>query len=95
MVVSNAQLTVNRVEGSPYPYSSIPDTLYLFHDELFNHDELLLLQSIQGILAKEEPKIYRDRGSGSSIWISDLEENHGVYVSDALDGNLDTLLSLF
>ena len=95
VVVSNAQLTVNRVEDSPYPYSKIPDTLYLFHDDLLNHDELLLLQSIQGLLAKEEPKIYRDRGSGSSIWIADLEENHGVYVSDALDGNLDTLLSLF
>ena len=76
------QSIIHRIENSPYPSSVQPDTLYVFTDELFTHSELLLLQSIQGLCAKTEPKIYRDKGSGSSIWIHDIETEYGVYVSD-------------
>ena len=88
------QSIIHRIENSPYPSSVQPDTLYVFTDELFTHSELLLLQSIQGLCAKTEPKIYRDKGSGSSIWIHDIETEYGVYVSDEMDGNIDTVLSL-
>ena len=91
---SLGQNTIDRVEGSPYPSSTQPDTIYVFQDDLFSHDEILLLQSIQGLLSKTEPKIYRDRGSGSSIWIQDLAENYGVFVSNDMDGNIDAALSL-
>ncbi len=92
--VSHSQAQIERIENSPYPSSSQPDTLYVFHDDLFTHDELLLLQSIQGLCSKVEPKIYRDKGSGSSIWIQDLAENYGVYISEEMDGNIDTVLTL-
>lgn len=92
--VSHSQAQIDRIENSPYPSSSQPDTLYVFHDDLFTHDELLLLQSIQGLCSKVEPKIYRDKGSGSSIWIQDLAENYGVYISEEMDGNIDTVLTL-
>ena len=88
------QSIIHRIENSPYPSSIQPDTLYVFTDELFTYSELLLLQSIQGLCAKTEPKIYRDKGSGSSIWIHDIETEYGVYVSDEMDGNIDTVLSL-
>ncbi len=91
----SGQNPIDRVDGSPYPFSSQADTLYVFHDDLLTHDEILLLQSMQGILAKTKPVIYRDRGSGSSIWIADLEENYGVHVSYDLDGNISSLLSMF
>ena len=91
---STAQSLINRIEGSPYPASSQPDTLYVFNDELFSHEELLLLQSIQGLCSKTEPKIYRDKGSGSSIWIQDLADNYDVYVSNEMDGDIESVLSL-
>jgi len=92
---SVGQNSIHRVNQSPYPSSSQSDTLYLFHDNLLSHDETLLLQSIQGVLAKTEPRIFRDRGGGSSIWINDLEENYTVFVSDEFDGNIEPLLSLY
>ncbi len=91
---SIAQSPLNRVEGSPYPSSSQPDTLYVFNDELFSHEELLLLQSIQGLCAKTKPKIYRDKGSGSSIWIQDLADNYAVYISNEMNGDIESVLSL-
>lgn len=91
---SIAQSPLNRVEGSPYPASSQPDTLYVFNDELFSHEELLLLQSIQGLCAKTKPKIYRDKGSGSAIWIQDLADNYGVFLSNEMDGDIELVLSL-
>ena len=88
------QSLIHRIENSPYPASSQPDTLFVFSDDLFTHPELLLLQSIQGLCAKTKPKIYRDKGSGSSIWIQDIEDEYGVFVSDQMDGNIDTVLTL-
>lgn len=88
------QSIIHRIENSPYPSSVQPDTLFVFSDELFSHSELLLLQSIQGLCAKLKPKIYRDKGSGSSIWIQDLEEEYSVHVSYEMDGNIDTALTL-
>ena len=93
-ISSIAQTVIDRIEESPYPASSQPDTLYVFNDELFSHEELLLLQSIQGLCAKTEPKIYRDKGSGSAIWIQDLEENYNVFVSHDMDGDIESVLSL-
>ena len=90
-----AQNSIHRVDQSPYPSSSQADTLYLFHDDLLTDYEILLLQSIQGLLAKTEPKIYRDRGGGSSIWINDLAENYNVLVSDEFDGNMEPFLSVY
>lgn len=93
-VVCLGQSVISRVDNSPYPASSQPDTLYVFDDELFSHDELLLLQSIQGLSSKIEPKIYRDKGSGSAIWIQDLEDNYGVFVSPEMDGDIESVLTL-
>ena len=91
---SFAQSLIDRVENSPYPRSSQSDTLYVFNDDSFTHDELLLLQCIQGLCAKIEPKIYRDKGSGSAIWIQDLEENYNIFISTELDGSIDSVLTL-
>ena len=91
---ATAQNQIHRVEGSPYPASSQPDTLYVISDDSFSHEELLLIQSIQGLCAKTKPALYRDKGSGSSIWIQDIQDNYGVYVSNSMDGYIDEILSL-
>ena len=55
--------------------------------------KVYVIQELAGT-SKGEPKIYRDKGSGSSIWIPDLADNYGVYISDEMDGNIDTLMTL-
>ena len=91
---ATAQNQIHRVEGSPYPASSKPDTLYVISDDSFSHEELLLIQSIQGLCAKTKPALYRDKGSGSSIWIQDIQENYGVYVSNSMDGYILSLIHI-
>ena len=61
-----------RVEGSAFPFSQAPDTVFIVYDDNFTEDEVFIIQTLQGILAKEKPAIYRDVGTGSTVWINDL-----------------------
>ena len=54
----SSQQEVNRIINSPFPASNQPDTLYVINDSEFSQEELLILQTIQGLLSKEKPKIY-------------------------------------
>lgn len=58
--VTIAQQTIQRVEGSPYPYSSAPDKLYLTSETAYSYSQKIAVQSLQGILAKTKPEILRD-----------------------------------
>jgi len=51
--------TLQRIDGSPYPYSTPPDTLYLT-SENYTYSQRIALQSLQGVLAKTKPEILRD-----------------------------------
>ena len=55
-----AQQTIQRVEGSPYPYSLAPDKLYLTSETAYSYSQKIAVQSLQGILAKTKPEILRD-----------------------------------
>ena len=50
---------IPRVPGSPYPYSTIPDKLYLVED---NRDvaQRVALQTLMGVIAQEKPEILID-----------------------------------
>ena len=78
-----------------YPYSSKFDTLFVIYDEDFSEDELFTIEVLQGQLAKEKPKIFRDIGTGSSIWINDLKENYNIHTDYNYSGNFNALLSKF
>jgi PA14 domain. len=54
-----AQQSIQRIAGSPYPYSSVPDKLYLT-SENYSYSQKIAVQSLQGILAKTKPEILRD-----------------------------------
>ena len=54
-----AQQNITRVEGSPYPASSVPDKLFLT-SESFSYSQKIALQSLQGMLARTKPEILRD-----------------------------------
>ncbi len=95
LIQCNLIAQINRIENSIYPSSSIPDTLYVIQDLNHTEQELFLVQSLQGILAKSKPKIFRERGSGSSIWINDLVQNYNVTRIDSFDNNLTELIEMF
>ena len=68
-----------RVDESPYPpQSEEPDSLIVIFDNDFTNDEIFTIQAMQGITAKSKPIIYRDIGTGSSVWIKDLEDNYNI-----------------
>ena len=95
LIQCNLIAQINRIENSIYPSSNIPDTLYVIQDLNHTEQELFLVQSLQGILAKSKPKIFRERGSGSSIWINDLVQNYNVTRIDSFDNNLTELIEMF
>ena len=91
---SFAQENINRILNSPFPVSQQPDTLYVIYDQNFSENEILSIQSLQGILSQEKPLIYRDVGTGSSIWINDLIKNHNITPNYSIN-NFEELISLF
>ena len=84
-----------RVEGSAFPFSKTPDTVFVVYDDNFTEDEVFIIQTLQGILAKEKPAIYRDVGTGSTIWINDLISKGLITPSYIFQENLIGLISNF
>ncbi len=85
----SAQVTNNRIAGSPYPYSTSPDYLYLT-SENYSYSEKIALQSLQGVLAKTKPEILRDVHGHKTI-----VEREGIYLDQSYYNNFPGLLSHF
>ena len=75
--------------------SEKPDTTYIINDKNFSEEEVLIIQTIQGILAKSKPSIYRDVGTGSSVWLNDLIEKNLITPSYLFQDNFEGLISNF
>ena len=84
-----------RIKGSVFPYSQTPDTVFVVYDDNFTEDEVLIVQTLQGILTKEKPAIYRDVGTGSTIWINDLISKGLITPSYCFQDNFIGLISNF
>ena len=46
-----------RINNSPYPFSSPTDSLIVIYDEDFSEEELFTIEILQGQLAKSKPRI--------------------------------------
>lgn len=90
-----AQNIPHRVPGSPYPFSQIPDTLFIIDDNNFSEAERLTIEIMQGLLAKEKPLIYRDRGVGYSLWLEDWVNNYGIIADYSYVNDFRGILSHF
>ena len=90
-----SQESLRRVPGSPYPASQIPDTLYIIEDYSFSDSQVFTLQTLQGLLAKTKPMIYRDRGAGHSIWFDDLISNYGIFADSSYKNDFAGIISHF
>jgi len=86
--------SAHRLDISPYPVSTIPDTLYIFSDSNFNEHQIFTIESLQGLLAREKPEIYRIRGNGSIHWLDELV-NSGVLIPDYSLNNFSEIISHF
>ncbi len=71
---------IDRIEGSPYPSSRRPDTLFVVDDLKLSAPQQIVIQSLQGILAQYKPKIYRVSDEGSLMWLSELHSRYGVHM---------------
>ncbi|MCL5028191.1 MAG: T9SS type A sorting domain-containing protein [Bacteroidetes bacterium] len=86
---------INRLEGSPYPASAKPDTLYSVTDINFSLNQLITIETLQGILAQTKPRIYRISSPSYMIWLNDLKKSYGVNVLTTYDGNFTGLIEHF
>ena len=84
-----------RIEGSVFPHSQTPDTVFVVYDDNFSEDEVLIIQALQGIVSKGKPAIFRDVGTGSTIWINDLISKGLITPSFLFQDNFVGLISNF
>jgi len=84
-----AQSTIKRIAGSPYPYSTSPDMLYIT-SETYSYSERIALQSLQGIIAKTKPEILRDMYGDKALVVK-----QGIKVDNTYYTNFPGLLTHF
>jgi len=92
--ISGAQY-IDRLEGSPYPSSRRPDTLFTIDDTRLSPSQQFVIQSVQGLLAQYRPKIYRISDAGSLMWLSELHSRYGVYMRDTFVNDYINLVRFF
>lgn len=69
----------SRIQGSPYPVSETPTTLYVINDWGWHESKRFSTITLQGLMAKTgNAMIYNESGPGYSIWLNDLVTNYGV-----------------
>jgi hypothetical protein len=86
---------VERLPGSPYPASTVPDTLTTVYSSALSESELLTIATLQGLLAKTKPRIYQLYNSGANKWASDLKNRHGIILDREIERNFAALIDKF
>ena len=86
---------IDRLEGSPYPSSRRPDTLFVVDDLRLSAQQQFVVQSLQGLLAQYRPKIYRISDAGSLMWLSELHSRYGVYMRDTFKNDFTGMVRFF
>jgi hypothetical protein len=87
--------TAPRLDGSPYPVSTKPDTLYVVTDSRYTESQIVTIETLQGVLAQKKPRIYRNPSSIYSVYLNDFKTNYGVTEIDTLDGKFAGLIAHF
>lgn len=93
--LSWAQPSPARLPGSPYPATRMPDTLYAVSDGSWPEGQRLALGTLQGLLARAKPRIYRIPNSWYARWLDDLAGREGVLVLRTYQNDFPGLLRRF
>lgn len=88
-MAGSAQTGLSRVPGSPYPFSAMPDRLFLTSED-YAPSEKVALQTLMGVLAQDKPEILRDTHGHR-----ELVENAGVTIDDTYYNDFPGLLAHF
>jgi len=80
---------IKRIAGSPYPFSTKPDRLYVT-SENFTYSQKIAVQSLQGILAKTKPEILRDTHGHKAV-----VSKEGIVMDNTYYSNFPGLLTHF
>lgn len=93
--LSWAQRAPSRLPGSPYPASRIPDTLFAVSDGSWTAGQRLAVGTLQGLLARTKPRIYRIPSTWYSRWLDDLSGRRGIQVVRTYQNDFPGLLRRF
>lgn len=87
-----------RIPNSPYPFPTLgpnqTKTLTLFDETKFSSGQLVSLQTLQGLLARYNPQLFRSNPQ-QNVFLSELVSQFRVTVDDSLQDNYAGLLSNF
>src|ERR1019366_309705 len=86
---------IDRIAGSPYPSSRKPDTLFIIDNAKLSVPQQLVVQSLQGLLARYKPRIYRFSDEGSLMWLSELHSRYSVHMRDSFQNDYIALVRHF
>eukprot|EP00698_Gefionella_okellyi_P001957 TRINITY_DN11836_c0_g1_i1.p1 TRINITY_DN11836_c0_g1~~TRINITY_DN11836_c0_g1_i1.p1 ORF type:complete len:670 (-),score=165.62 TRINITY_DN11836_c0_g1_i1:57-2066(-) len=91
-----------RLAGSPYPLCAAgvnsTRTLYPFNGDALSATQLLTAQTLQGLLARQTPTLYRvgaNTAAQQHVWLDDLVQRYGVQVDNSVLNNFTALLTKF
>lgn len=93
-IVAGAQAPA-RVPGSPYPATRVPDTLFAVSDGSWPGGQRLAVGTLQGLLARTKPRIYRNASAQYALWLDDLIARHGVQAVRTYQNDFTGLLRRF
>ena len=93
----SAQINVaNRIDGSPYPVSAIPSTIYVINDWGWSEAKRFTTSTLMGLLAKSgNTMLYNESGVGYATWLNDLVANYGVYKDNSYYNDFTGLITNF
>jgi hypothetical protein len=91
LLISGVAQTVSRLEGSPFPGTTKPDTLY-YTGKSMTDSEVFATGSLSGILARTKPMIIQWQYFHQEIV---REANLGIRIIDSYSNNFSGLLGLF
>ena len=57
-----------------FPHINAPRHLFVINLESMNTQELVMIQTLQGILAQEKPQIYVDEAGSYHLWLTEMEK---------------------
>lgn len=98
LVTLSACVGASRVPGAPYPLPSAglnsTSLLYVVDQTQVDMDHALLAASLQGIVSRVSPSVYRTLGNSSiwTTWLTVLESEFGVTASWAYQNDPLTLV---
>lgn len=87
-MISANLLQAKDVNFRYYKQFKKPDHLFVIKRSDMNNEELIMIQTLQGVIAQQQPQIYIEASKAYKKWLEDLVTYHGItyqYVNSPWD----------